>query len=59
MADTLTIRPNDQDRKTMSKIRKHLVEIFAETGREPTETDIVRFAFLSAEKELSRKLKQK
>jgi hypothetical protein len=54
MADTITFRPNDQDRKTLAKIRKNLVETFAAVGKEPTETDAIRFALREAEKLLQR-----
>jgi hypothetical protein len=41
----------------MSRIRKHLAEKLAVIGKEPTETDVVRFAWQCADRELSRKQK--
>lgn len=38
----------------MAKIRKHLAEKLAVIGKEPTETDVVRFAWQCADRELSK-----
>jgi hypothetical protein len=53
MAETVTFRPDDLDRKIMARIRKFLTE----TVGEPSETQVIRFGLRAAARELDAKKK--